>query len=262
MSYQFVVINSCKDRKQKMIELFRQLNIGDSLIYYLEASTPENSEEYFIDTSFNKIDMKVICCAKSHCRAFEYATKEESPEFSIIVEDDAAFYKTDFVKIVQEIILNWEQYFNNCNYISLGWIPVNQYDNYKLKNNMKIQTITDINNKFVFFNDTYINGTQCYLVKKTKINKIAQLLNKSSYNEFKKALTHYIQCIHGINFTNFSTLAVDNFLNRIMGYQVMFPPLVIEQKGIKSLLGHDNANHYWLHFFTNHEEEFKNYMTY
>jgi len=138
MNYQFVVINSCKNRKQNMIELFKELNIQENLIYYLEASTPENSEEYFTDTFLEKKDIKCICCAKSHCRAIEYAAKDNSPEYSIILEDDAAFHKTDFIAIIQEIISNWEKYFSNCDYISLGWIPCSPYDSYKLKKNMEL----------------------------------------------------------------------------------------------------------------------------
>jgi GR25 family glycosyltransferase involved in LPS biosynthesis len=245
-----------------MIELFNELNIDDSLIYYLQASTPQNSEEYFIDTSFEKNHTKIICCAKSHCRAIEYATKPESPEYSIILEDDAAFHKTDFIKIVQEIISKWEQYFNHCHYVSLGWVPVNNYDSYKLKRNMTIQSITDINDKIIFLNDFFCCGLQCYMVKKNKIKEISQVLNKSSYNDFKKALSDYIIQKRGENFNGYSVEAVDYFLNRMARFEIIFPPLVIEQNETVSLLGHNNFKDYWSKFFKGHEEEIKNYITY
>ena len=64
MNYQFIVITLCEDRKQKIIQSFKDLGVEDSSIYYLKASTPENSEEYFIDTSFDIETKNVVCCAK------------------------------------------------------------------------------------------------------------------------------------------------------------------------------------------------------
>ena len=99
MNYQFIVITLCEDRKQKIIQSFKDLGVKDSSIYYLKASTPENSEEYFIDTSFDIETKKVVCCAKSHCRAIEYAARDESPDYSIVIEDDASFHKMDFLHL-------------------------------------------------------------------------------------------------------------------------------------------------------------------
>jgi GR25 family glycosyltransferase involved in LPS biosynthesis len=263
MSYQFIVITASKERKDKMNSLFKELDIQDNLIYYLEASTPENSEEYFIDSSFIENDTKkVICCAKSHFRAIEYAARDDSSEYSIILEDDAAFYKTNFLKIIEEIINNWQKHFNHCHYISLGWIPCNNYDVYKIKDNLKVKSITEINDNFCFLNDFYNVGLQCYMVKKNKIKDIVCVLNKSSFEKFKQCLSEFMINKYGKNFKKYSFEAVDFLLNRMMSFEIIFPPLVIEQKNTNSLLGHENVKDYWNRYFSGHEEEMKNYMTY
>jgi len=247
MNYQFIVICGCKNRKDIMTELFKQLNIPDNLIYYLEASTPENSEKYFIDfPNIENTKKKVICCAKSHFRAIEYAGKCESPEYSIIIEDDAAFHKTYFLKVVEEIISNWKHNFNNCHYISLGWVPCNNYDFYELKQKMTIESITNIDDNICFLNDFYNVGAQCYIVKKDELNNISLLLNQKTYKEYKALFSHD---------------EVDYLLPRMMNYKIIFPPLVIEQDVI-SMLGHNNKTNYWSKFFNGHEEKIKNYVTY
>lgn len=265
MTYQFIVISACEKRKQKMIEIFQEMDVSDNLIYYLEASTPENSQEYLIDTSYQYIKnnvTKYICCAKSHFRAIEYAAKDESPEYSIIVEDDVAFHKTDFFKIIHEIISSWDINFSHCDYISLGWIPCNHYDFYKSKKTMKVQNITNINEKFIFVSDFWNVGLQCYIVKKNKIKEIVDVLNKNSYNDFKNGLNKFMEKKYWVGFDQYSNESVDHILNRMMVFEIIFPPLAIEQKNISSLLGHSNVVDYWDKFFTGYEEEMKNYMTY
>lgn len=262
MSFQFIVINACEERKENMTKIFAELGVQDKYIHYLEASTPENSQEYFIDTSFDNLRKKNICCSRSHYRAIEYAAQNDSYDYSIILEDDAAFYKTDFFKIIEEIINNWEIHFTHCSYISLGWIPCNTYDHYKLKKCMKVQSVTDINDKFLFLDDFLNVGLQCYIVKKNKIKEIAHVLNKNSFNIFKKSVSDFMNKKYGYEFKDYSEESADHVLNRMMTYSIIFPPLVIEQKNIISLLGHENVRDYWNKFFKGYEEEIKNYITY
>lgn len=262
MSYQFIVITMCQERKQTIARSFIELGVDESIIYYLEASTPENSQEYFVNTSFEPKRQKVICCCKSHCRAIEYAAKNSSPEYSVIIEDDAAFHKTDFVKIIQEIIANWESHFSHCHYVSLGWVPCNNYDKYLSKKSFDVKTITQINNSIIFLNDFKNVGLQCYMVKKNKIQTISTALNKSNINELKISLNELMYQIYGKDVPSYSDEAVDCLLNRIMTCEIIFPPLVIEQKNVMSFLEHDNFNHYWKRFFEGHEEMLHNYMSY
>ena len=267
MNYQFIVISASEERKQKMIEIFKKIDISDDLIYFLEASTPQNSEEYFIDSSIIENNKKFLCCAKSHFRSIEYAAKDESPEYSIILEDDVAVHKTDFLNIIEEIILNWTQYFNHCHYISLGWIPCNNYNHYKSKpkqkQNLTIKSKTNINDDFCFFSDFYNVGLQCYMVKKCKIISISTMLNQKTYNIFIDKFKCYMKYYYNEEELNhISHQAVDCILNRIMNFEVIFPPLVIEQKDTISLLGHNNYNIYWSNFLEGHEDKIKNYITY
>jgi hypothetical protein len=259
MNYQFIVISGCENRKQKMVELFRQLDINNDIIYYLKASTPENSKEY-IDGSEKSME-KIICCAKSHFRAIEYAASNNSPEYSIIIEDDAAFHKTYFIKVIEEIIANWNLHFEHCHYVSLGWIPCNTYDSYLTKEKKKIKSISDIDENICFLSDFYNVGLQCYIVKKSKIIDVSLLLNQNTYDNFKNEIKLHFENKYGNKYNNYSCEAVDILLNRLMHFSIIFPPLVIEQD-VKSLLGHDNKTHYWNKFFHNHEDNITNYTTY
>jgi len=36
MNYQFIVISASEERKQKMIEMFKKIDISNNLIYFLE----------------------------------------------------------------------------------------------------------------------------------------------------------------------------------------------------------------------------------
>jgi hypothetical protein len=100
------------------------------------------------------------------------------------------------------------------------------------------------------------------MVKKNKIKEFADVLNKKSYNEFKNAISQFMEKKYWIEFDQYSNEAVDFLLNRMMTYEIVFPPLAIEQNNISSLLGHNNSEDYWHKFFNSHEEEIKNYMTY
>jgi GR25 family glycosyltransferase involved in LPS biosynthesis len=250
--YQFVVISACDERRHKMIKQCNEFNILNQTIFLDNPSTIGNSESYFPinETMINK---KVMCCARSHLRALELASKDESPDFTIILEDDVAFHKTKFVDGINEIINNWDKITNNSTLkmISVGWVPCNKYDNYSgIHPYYKMKTISGVN----ILDDRYIVGLQAYIVKKTDMKKHSTLFGHSSYNELENA-------IHSLN-KQLSTLEIDNYINRIFNQCYTFPPLAIEQDTRSLLRDYKLQRSYWNNFFKDIEHVMKEYWSY
>ena len=101
-----------------------------------------------------------------------------------------------------------------------------------------------------------------YTFKKSKVKIFSEILNKSSFNDFKTNLNEFMETKYWSGFDQYSNESVDHILNRIMTYEIIFPPLAIEQKNTASLLGHNNGQDYWNIFFKDHKEEMENYVTY
>ena len=249
--YQFVVISACHERRHKMIKQCNEFNILNQTIFLENPSTIGNSESYFPinETMENK---KVMCCARSHLRALELASKDESPDFTIILEDDVAFHKTKFVDGINEIINNWNKITHNShnNMISVGWVPCNKYDHYSSIPYYKMNTISGV----IILHDKYVVGLQAYIVKKTDVKKYSTLFGHTSYDELKNA-------IHFFN-KHVSTVAIDCYINGILNQCYIFPPLAIEQDTTSLLREYDMQRSYWNNFFKDIEHVMKEYWSY
>lgn len=258
MKYQFIVISACENRKKKMAARFQQLGVPDERVHYLDASTPQNSEEYFEDAATMTEHMKKInCCAKSHYRALEHATREDAPEYSIIVEDDAAFHRQNFIKVVDEIILNWWVHFNACDYISLGWVPSGHYSDYKNQQGLKIESISSIDPELCFLSKYYVVGTQCYLVRNNEtVANVSRRLNTKKHADYKVELERMMGAKNAI----LKEEAVDHILTRALKWMVLHPMVVVEEEEAVSLLDHKNDELYWNKYFKGEEERRKEYV--
>ncbi len=243
-THQYIVISASEARKAKMQHILASLGIPGETIVFLPASLPENSEKFLEQTAFDETERKVVCCAKSHCRALELAAHPLAPDFSVILEDDAAPHTTDFLPVLDLLMKQWEPHWQ---YVSLGWVPCNPYHHYS---SVK-KTETPVLPAPYYLTHQFRNvGLQCYVVKKTNITSIARLVNKPTFGEFELAVKSFMAQHYGESFTNYSTEAIDCLLNRMMVFELVFPPLVIEQTDAQSLIGHANEKHYWSKFFS------------
>lgn len=253
-NYQYIVINGSTDRKLLMEKQFSFLNT-EAHIHYLEASTPSNSQDYFKGYT-TVTNHKFICCTRSHIRALEYASKS-SCEYSIIVEDDVAFYKDNFEGVVDEIIDNWSTY-SPHKMVSIGWVPTNNYSEY---GNGKYSFNADMSTDNVkMISGFYMPGTQGYIVKNNDIPYLEQII-QPTYMELNRAMmqnNRYTTLLKNDNTMN--NRVADVFITRMLTHVCVFPPLLIEQD-IPSMLGHSNETQYWSEFFKNHEEKKDNYFS-
>jgi len=243
-SVQIIIISSSNKRKEFLDWQFFELKLNIPIIF-LNGSTPENSKEY-LDLNSNEHEKKIMCCAKSHCRAIELASDTTATDFTIIMEDDALLYKNNFEEYIDDILKYYnENTYDENTYISIGYIPLRK--NYGFFEKLEKNTFK-INSKFksIFYN---FYGLQAYIIKKSIAKKISPILNEPSC----KILYDKLSSKYNINY-----IAIDVILYNLLKQQIIFPPLVIERY-VRSLLGH-NQSHVLNNFFIGYEKEREKYF--
>ena len=71
MSVGIIVINITEERRTILQKQFTELNIPFK-VHFMEATTPTTAISYLPKGCTEK-NAKIICCARSHCRAIELA---------------------------------------------------------------------------------------------------------------------------------------------------------------------------------------------
>jgi hypothetical protein len=252
--YQFIVISVSDERKRILEKQFADLEIKVPLQFLESPSLISNSQDYLPKDITNSNILKIICCSRDHLRAIEIASKEDSPEFTVICEDDIAVHKTQFENGINEIITNWDTHIAPNKMASIGWVPCKNYSTYlpvQSKHTLKCVLGTKL------LIDRFVPGTQAYIVRKKDMQSIVNHLIHPTFDQFK---THILS-------QNFPDLpkdsnitTIDMYINRILGQVVVFPPLVVEQD-TSSLIGHNNTTDYWNVFFKDYESIKKNYYS-
>jgi len=275
--YQFIIININDERKQNMIEIMKQLNIVN--YKFIDANNPSNtnfipSEEFLQSLNFNISELSEtekrqkyceFCCIKSHFDALLYCYYNSPYEYNIILEDDVAPLKENFINIINELIFMWELNKNNIiELFQIGWIPSENYSNYIYKDTIYKDTKYDF--KFLQF---YSMGTQGYITSKRIIHKYLDILKSENYeilltkliNSDKIKKINYDGEYNRIKYIEIP-ICIDWILNRLFLIDiVVFPPLLIEQN-ISSIIGNKNIEKYWKPFFKNNENIQNKYITY
>jgi hypothetical protein len=254
MAFQFVVISVCDERKRFLEKQFLDLEIKVPLQFLESPSLVSNSQDYLPKYIDDKNTLKALCCSRSHLRAIESACKEDAPEFTVICEDDIAVHKTQFINGIEEIIANWDTHIAPDKMASIGWVPCNNYSSY-------LPAVTKHTLKCVLgskvLHDRYVPGLQAYIVRKKDMIPLLKDLIHPTFDQLK---THIL----GMNNRDIPNenylIAIDMFINRILGQAVVFPPLAVEQD-TPSLIGHDNINKFWYNFFKDYESIKKNYYS-
>lgn len=255
-NYQFIVICGNNTRKNMMVQQFALLKQIVN-VHYLDASTPSNSEEYLNGYDGSERNRKFICCSRSHIRALEFASTSKY-EYSIILEDDVAFYKEKFLNLIEEIIDNWSEY-KLHKMVSIGWVPTRNYStflNMKSEYN-KLKCVPDTKVRY-----TCVSGMQGYIVKNNDIPYLDYLIQPTFINQYNKITSNpdIVKMLESAHKKQLDTvfdlnlMTIDNYLNIIFNQCIIFPPLMIEQN-IPSMLGHNNICDYWVNYFNGHETE-------
>jgi hypothetical protein len=250
MKYQIIVISCSEERREHMMKQIKDLNIK-APVYFLQGFTSSTSTDY-IPSNISISDQRIICCTRSHLHALEYACNENSPQFSLIIEDDAAFHKTQLENAICEIIDRWDTDISPNKMVSFGWVPMSNYSKYD--ETFCEKTLKCISESKILV-DRFCIGLQGYLVRKQDIKPLLDIFIQPTFNNLVDIVIEqkykYI--------TNRSDITTaDILIPRILGQSTIFPPVIVEYTS-NSMLGHSNEIEHWFRFFKNYEYMRNNY---
>lgn len=253
-NYQYIIISTGGDRKKITNELLNKVNTSKAPIYNLQATTISDNDPFLdcIKDSFTEYEKKVVCCIKSHFRALEYASLFNSPEFTIILEDDVTFIKDNFSNIIDELInkLKNNSKYSNIGIFHIGYIIDNSYD--KFIESPPFEKL-EIDNSYGFYNSFYAFGAQCYIIRKSELQKqkIINLIHSRTFYKCHEIVSTYFNSTHKI-------IGIDHIINRVFDFNLLYPPIVIERDEI-STIGNNNK-HFWEEYFNKFPEKKHNYL--
>jgi GR25 family glycosyltransferase involved in LPS biosynthesis len=242
--YQFIVICCSESRRKILNEQFRLLDIQETQVHFIEPATLENSKDYLPQGHDDKY-LRNLCCSRSHLRSIIYAGKETSKDFSVILEDDVALHRTDFLKVIEEIIGQWNTLVFPDKLCSLGWIPCHNYKDYQgVPSNVSLKT-----NGYKLLKDRYTHGLQAYIVRKSDISTYIEDFSQATFTLFYQ---HMKAKYGNVNEVNQDYTSADSYLPRILGPTILWPMVAVEQE-VDSIIGHSNKELYWDKYFKNYD---------
>jgi len=252
-SVKIIVITGNAVRKSLLIKQFEELNIPFP-VYYMPASTPENTASYFPKDT-NLQEKRIMCCAKSHIRTLEHAAYDTATDFSIIMEDDASLHKSLFVPIVIELVTRWDMLLDKDSLmVSLGWLPCGNYSRYVSKTSSKTINCLPESKLLALF----AYGTQAYILKKSTASAIYPVIKKDRLEELKSTL---LELKHPHLEKDTAITSPDLWLNRLLYQTILFPQVVIERETNSTINPSDNHYRVWTDYFTGYESNRREYWS-
>jgi GR25 family glycosyltransferase involved in LPS biosynthesis len=241
---QIIVISCSDERRSIMMKQFSDLNIPYP-IKYLEGSTPDNSIDFLPNNTIPLYNRK-LCCTRSHIRAILEATKNDSPPYTIVMEDDASLHTTEFVPIVNKLINIWDDTFISP-MISIGWVP---WEYFQYPCHGLLEKCFNLNYKYKY-SYRKVAGTQAYIIKRDWIKNYTKLINQPTFHSLHDIIKKTIDNPH-----EYDIGTADFLLPLIFKPAVLSPPIVIEYIN-KSLIDStvDRNNVIWRHIFQDAKHE-------
>ena len=248
--FQFLTVSVSEERRKQI--RYQCAHVAKDIpLYFIE---PDNLSSYFPVTA-TSIQRKTMDCARNHYRALERASQSGSPDFSVILEDDVAFHKTDFITTINEIIERWSEIMGDDKMASIGWVPCRNYSEYlKLNGACNIKCLPESK----ILANMFVVGMQAYIVRKKDLVQYIDILIKPTYKEYEESIKSqeykYIEPGRDV-------IACDIVIPRILGQRTLFPPAAIEAQNVQSIIGH-KQEFYWNKFFKGYEHLLDNYFAY
>lgn len=253
LNYQYIIISANEERQNKTNELLNKVNTNKAKIYNLQATIPSLDDEFIncIKNIKSDYEIRVACCTKSHLRALEYALNDNSPEFSIILEDDVTFIKDNFCQFIDDIINKMKNHniYKQLNMIHIGYILNSSYYEFLEKEPLDYLNKDIPLKSYISF---YAFGAQGYIVRKSAILNNKHIIQTKNINDFYNIARNIIKFDTNI-------ISIDYIINRIFLTAVIYPPLIIERNE-QSLIGHTNQNKYWEEYFNKFPEQKEKYL--
>lgn len=242
---QILVINADPTRRPNMERQFKELGITFP-IKYPDTFTPENSKDY-LPESHPYLKLSELCCSRSHYHAIEIASRDISPRWTIVIEDDAALHKTAFLPFVRQLMNQWDTLSSDNFYVQLGWIPTKPFHNFV--------SYYGFHRNHIIISQFQASGAQAYMLDKDVAKRIAPILNHNTFAEFTECLKKYNLPIRE------NEGCADLIIPFLLKQYGVFPMLAIEQK-YESLIGHKNETLWWEPYFKGVEYLRSSYWSY
>jgi GR25 family glycosyltransferase involved in LPS biosynthesis len=240
---QLLVVTASEKRKAILQRQFKELAIPYPIVY-LEAKTLDAEAPDYAPANATDIERRSIYSTRSHIHAVELAGLPTSPPFSLILEDDVAFHKTDFVPVLTQILDSYEKCVEpHSGILSVGWIPCNNYSFYS-----QLANPTILNASYTI-HQRFTPGTQAYLIKRSKAAEFTPLFKHTTHKALCKVI---LEKKHPMIVKDGQVAVFDDFGTKLLDQCILFPPLVVEQPNTSLIRGTDE-NLYWKQFFQGHE---------
>ncbi len=254
-TFQVIVISLSETHRAELMRQIQEMELEKYVRVHIQhAVTPDTANTYLKDSGLTPSEQRVACCARSHYYALEYACLESSPPFSVILEEDVAFHKTQFLHAVRELMEKWTELVTPSRICSLGWVPIAL--NREWYESVPGKPLTCFHGSRV--RQVTISGLQAYLFRKEDIRPHIKMFLQPTYNQYKEVVLAFQKAT---NKRSITPLAVDAVINILFGQTIVYPPLCIEQNA-GSTLGHSNWRLYWKPFFTPRPYQLNDYYTF
>ena len=244
-----LVISCSPSRAATIQDQFTELKVPYP-VTIMDAWVPETSSDWLPNNIF-PFFQKLLCCTRSHIKALELANSADAAPFTIIMEDDAALHRTDFVPTVQTILSQWDTLISPALMCCAGWIPNGTWTSYQQRPSIPF---TD---KYALFASEGI-GLQAYIVKRGTLSSQLAMLVKPTWSNMSDAVI----ASHTIPFGQ--VREPDLMLTKVFPQRYIFPPIAIEQSNTTTtIVRQQEPNEYYYHpFFKGHESKRLMYWSY
>jgi len=236
---QILVVTASDSRKAIMEQQFRDLKISYP-IQYLEGNILDAEATDYCGSNVTPEQRRCIYSTRTHILALERAGLDTSPPFTLIVEDDIAIHKTEFISLLSDILAKYDSLVTpHSKVLSLGWIPCNPYSFYE-----PLEAVSTVNSTYKIL-QRFTPGTQAYLIKRSVAKEFTPLFKHTTQKALSDAI---LSKNHALIKTETQTYVFDDFGTKLLQQCVLFPPLVTEQPNT-SLIRGTVENPYWTQFF-------------
>jgi len=245
-----ILVISCSPSRADTIQRqFTELKVPYP-VTIMDAWVPETSQDWLPKNTFVWFQ-KLLCCTRSHIKALELANSIDAAPFTIIMEDDAALHRTDFVPTVQALLSRWDSLVSPALMCCAGWIPDGTWTSYQSKSSVPIT------NTHSLFESEGI-GLQAYIVKRGTLSSQLKMLVKPTWFEMSNTVT----ASHKIPFGQ--VREPDLMLTKVFPQRYVLPPIAIEQYNTTTtIIRQQEPNEYYYHpFFKGHESKRLVYWSY
>jgi hypothetical protein len=239
-----ILVISCTPARTEILRRqFAELKVPYP-ITILQAWTPETSSDW-LPSNVAPWLQKLLCCTRSHIKALEMANAEEAAPFTIIMKDDVALHRTDFLPVLDSLLSQWDalvvpQSLMCC----AGWIGTHPWAAYAVRPSAPITSTHTV------FSSVGV-GLQAYIVRRGTLSEQLRLLVKPTWNEMTNAVTERYIIPFG------QVREPDLMLTKVFPQTYVFPPIAIEQNNVPTTMprSQEPAEHYYHRFFQGHESK-------